>query len=183
MRTFIAIEIPDAQKKIVWNSIQEFKKLNLPVKWVEYENLHITLKFLGEIDEKKMTQILPVLSSISNSTKSFTMQLESFGCFPNIKNPRVLWTGVSQGTNEIISLAEQLENDLVKFGFKKEGKKYHPHLTIGRIKTFCKVDDIINTAIKTEPFTVNEFILFKSTLLSSGPVYERIKTFPLTCSV
>lgn len=183
MRAFIAIEIPDNQKKIVWNFIQEFKKLNLPIKWVEYENLHITLKFFGEIDEKKLAQILPVLSSISNSTKSFTMQLENFGCFPNIRNPRVLWTGVSQGTNEIISLAEQLEKNLVKFGFKKESKKYHPHLTIGRIKTFCKVDDIINTAVKTEPFNVNEFILFKSTLLSSGPVYEKIKTFSLTCSV
>lgn len=182
MRTFISIEIPDDQKKIVWNSIQEFKRLNLPVKWVEYENLHITLKFLGEIDEKKLAQILPVLSSISNNTKSFSMQLESFGCFPGIRNPRVLWAGVSQGTNEIISLAEQLENGLVKFGFKKEGKKFHPHLTIGRIKTFCKVDDIINTSIKTEPFNVNEFILFKSTLLSTGPVYEKIKTFPLSCS-
>lgn len=179
MRTFIGVEIPDDQKKIVVNSIQEFKRLNLPVKWVEYENLHITLKFLGEIDENKLIQILPVLSSISNRTRSFTMQLENFGCFPAIRNPRVLWIGISQGSDESISLASDLENSLVKYGFKKENKKFHPHLTIGRIRTFCKVDDIINRTIKTESFNINELILFKSTLLSAGPIYEKIKTFPL----
>lgn len=179
MRTFIAVEIPDGQKKIVYNSIQEFKRLNLPVKWVAYENLHITLKFLGEIDENKLSQILPVLSEISNRTKSFTMQLENFGCFPSIRNPRVLWIGVSQGSDESISLATELENSLVKYGFKKENKKFHPHLTIGRIKTFCKVEHIINRTIKTDPFNVNELILFKSTLLPAGAIYEKIKIFPL----
>ncbi|MGQ9465467.1 MAG: RNA 2',3'-cyclic phosphodiesterase [bacterium] len=182
MRTFIATEIPDHQKKIIWNFMQELKKMNLPIRWVDYENLHITLKFLGEIDENKLSQILPVLSEISNRTKSFTMQLENFGCFPSIRNPRVLWIGVSQGSDEIVSFATALENGFVKYGFKKENKKFHPHLTIGRIKTFCKIDDIINTPIKTDPFTISEMTLFKSTLLPSGPVYERIKIFPFSTS-
>jgi len=177
MRTFIAVEIPENQKKIIWDFIGEERKTNLPVKWVAFENLHITLKFLGEIDEKELTQILPTLSSISAKTKSFTLQLENFGCFPGLRNPRILWIGVSQGGSELISLAEDLESNFVEYGFKKEDKKFHPHLTIGRIKTFCKVDDIINKTIKTDPFIINEFILFKSTLLSSGPVYEKIQIF------
>ncbi len=179
MRTFIAVEIPDNQKNIIWNSIQEFKKLGLPVKWVEFANLHITLKFIGEIDEKKLDRILTTLSSVSIRIKPFTVQLENAGCFPGIRNPRVLWIGVSQGSNELISLAADIENELSKYGFRKENKKFHPHLTFGRIKTPCRVDEILNKTIKTEPFDMSEFALFKSTLLPSGPVYEKIKIFPL----
>ncbi len=179
MRTFIAVEIPEKQKKIIWEFISEQKKKNLPIKWVEFENLHITLKFLGEIEEKKLNKILPVLSTISGRTKSFNLCLENFGCFPGIRNPRVLWVGVSQGGDEMIKLATEIEDDLNKIGFKKEGKKFHPHLTIGRIKTPCRLDDIINQSIKTDVFDVKEFILFKSTLLPSGPVYEKINKFSL----
>ncbi len=179
MRTFIAVEIPEKQRKIIWEFINEQKKKNLLIKWVEFENLHITLKFLGEVDEKKLDEILPLLSTISSRTISFNLCLENLGCFPNIRNPRVLWVGVSQGGDDLIKLATELENVLYKIGFKKEEKKFHPHLTIGRIKTLCSVDDIINQPIKTDSFVVKEFILFKSTLLPTGPVYEKLNRFPL----
>lgn len=179
MRTFIAIEVPENQRRIIWGLIQEQQKKNLPVKWVEFGNLHITLKFLGEIDEKKLDSILPTLSSVSIKTKRFQARLENIGCFPGIRNPRVLWIGVSQGSEEIIKLVTEIENELTKSGFKREEKKFHPHLTIGRIKSPCKVDDILNQTIKTDLFEINNFILFKSTLLPKGPVYEKIKIFPL----
>ncbi len=179
MRTFIATEIPEVQKKVIWEFVLSHKKNNLPVKWVAYENLHITLKFIGEIDERKLDSIKSALSTVSGKTKCFKMQLGNPGCFPNIRNPRVLWIGVSIGAEHLIKLADELENSLIQCGIKKEEKKFHPHLTIGRIKTFFKVDDIINKSIATEPFDVKEFILFKSTLLPSGPVYEKIKNFAL----
>lgn len=179
MRTFIAVEIPEKQRKAIWDLITEQKKKNLPIKWVEFENLHITLKFIGEIDEKKLERILPQLSTISGRTKSFKISLESLGCFPGIRNPRVLWIGVNQGGDELIKLATEIENELYKIGIKKEEKKFHPHLTIGRIKSPCKVDDILNQTMKTDIFEVKEFILFKSTLQPSGPVYEKLKIFPL----
>ncbi|MEO0106444.1 MAG: RNA 2',3'-cyclic phosphodiesterase, partial [candidate division WOR-3 bacterium] len=76
MRTFIAIKIPEKERKPIWALITEQKKKNLPIKWVEFENLHITLKFLGEIDEKKLERMIPLLSTISGKTKSFKMSLE-----------------------------------------------------------------------------------------------------------
>ncbi len=179
MRTFIAVEIPEKERKPIWTLITEQKKKNLPIKWVEFQNLHITLKFLGEIDEKKLERMIPLLSTISGKTKSFKMSLENIGCFPGIRNPRVLWVGVIQGSDELIKLAIDIENELYKIGIKKEEKKFHPHLTIGRIKTPCNVDDIINQPIKTNQFDVKEFILFKSTLQPSGPIYEKLKKFPL----
>jgi 2'-5' RNA ligase len=179
MRTFIATEIPEVQKINVWEFILSQKKDSLPIKWVAYENLHITLKFIGEIDERKLDSIKSALNTVSSKTKCFKMQLENPGCFPNLRNPRVLWIGVSIGAEHLIKLADELEDSLTQCGIKKEEKKFHPHLTIGRIKAFCKVDNIINKTFATEPFDVKEFILFKSTLLSSGPVYEKIKNFAL----
>uniref|UniRef100_A0A7V3RHU9 RNA 2',3'-cyclic phosphodiesterase n=1 Tax=candidate division WOR-3 bacterium TaxID=2052148 RepID=A0A7V3RHU9_UNCW3 len=179
MRTFIGIEIPERQRKVIYEFWKEERSKNLPIKWVEFENLHITLKFLGEVDEKRMNEIIPALSSISKKTKGFLCQLENFGCFPGIRNPRVLWMGVSQGEREIINLAIELDDALSKYGFKKEEKKFHPHLTLGRIRAPFKIDEIIDKNLKTESFRVNDFVLFKSTLLPSGPIYERLKTFDL----
>ncbi len=179
MRTFIGVEVPKKEREIIWRLIQEQRKKNLPIKWVEFENLHITLKFLGEIDEKKLDSLLPILTTISKGTKRFSIGLENIGCFPSIRNPRVLWIGVSIGAEELINLAIEIESNLNKIGFKKEGKKFHPHLTIGRLKTPCKVEDILNQTIKTDIFEIKDFILFKSNLLPTGPVYEKLKVFSL----
>ncbi|MEO0185059.1 MAG: RNA 2',3'-cyclic phosphodiesterase [candidate division WOR-3 bacterium] len=179
MRTFIAVEIPEKQKKLIWDFILEHKKGNPPIKWVAFENLHITLKFLGEIDEKKINLMVSALTTISARTKSFKLKLENPGCFPSVRNPRVLWIGVTTGAQELTGLATDIENSLTQFGIKKEDKKFHPHLTIGRIKTSCRVDEIVAKIIQTEEFLINEFVLFKSTLLPSGPVYEKLKNFAL----
>lgn len=180
MRTFIAIEIPKNQRKIIWELIIEEKKRNLPIKWVEFENLHITLKFLGEIDDKKKCEIIPVITDIAKKYKPITVSLKGIGCFPGSRNPRVLWVGVNQGNSELIEIANEIDNTLVRYGFKKEEKKFHPHLTFGRIKTFCKVEDILNRTVKTEPFMVDSLVLFKSTLKPEGPIYEALQKFPFS---
>ncbi|MCX7995439.1 MAG: RNA 2',3'-cyclic phosphodiesterase [candidate division WOR-3 bacterium] len=179
MRTFIAVEIPEKYRRVIWKLIEEHKDKNLPVKWVEFENLHITLKFIGEIDEKKLDSIFSVLSEVSNKTKRFSISLKNIGCFPGIRNPRVLWIGIGEGAEELIRLALEIENSLVRLGIKKEEKKFHPHLTIGRVKTFCNVENFLNQSIQTDKFEINEFVLFKSTLTPSGPIYGRLKTFTL----
>lgn len=179
MRTFIAVEIPKEKREIVWRLIKSEKERGLPIKWVEFENLHITLKFLGEIDEKKKEELSPILSEISKKYKPFNVSLEGLGCFPSPRNPRVLWVGVGEGDKELIRIAKELENSLIRYGFKKEERKFHPHLTIGRIKTFCKVDDILERPIKTDSFLITSLILFKSTLKPEGPIYDELNRFPL----
>lgn len=180
MRTFLAIEVPRAQREVVYTIIKEATEKNLPVRWVNFENLHLTLKFLGEIDEKKKNEITPVITEVAKKFAPFPMSLEGIGCFPGPKNPRVLWVGVKESAEKLIEIANTLEEHLSRLGFKKEDKKFHPHLTFGRIKTFCKVDDILAETIQTEAFTVTAITLFKSTLKPEGPIYEELQKFPLS---
>jgi 2'-5' RNA ligase len=179
MRAFIAVEVPEKQRRLVNDLITEEKKNNLPIRWVAFENLHITMKFLGEIDDKKKNDVIAVLTDTAKRYKPVTATLDGLGCFPSPRNPRVLWVGVSQGDKELVEIASDLENSLAKFRIKKEDKKFHAHLTIGRVKSACSVDDIIARAIKTEPFAIDALVLFKSTLTPQGPVYEPAGRFSL----
>ncbi len=178
MRTFLAIEVPKHIRKKINTLIEEEEKKELPIKWVKFENLHITLKFLGEIDEKKKGEIIPVITDVSKKYTPFRMRLEGLGCFPGARNPRVLWIGVAECSEILGKIANELEEKLSQYGFKKE-KRFHAHLTIGRVKRFCKVDDILEKSIDTEAFSVNSVTLFKSTLRPEGPVYEELKKFSL----
>lgn len=178
MRTFLAVEIPEQVRRKVDRFINEEKKNRLPIKWIKIDNLHITLKFLGEIDEKKQQEILSVLEDISESKPSFQMDLEGVGCFPHLKNPRVLWIAVQQGNEVLTDIANELEEGLSPFGFKTE-KRFHGHLTIGRVKKFCKVDDILARSFKSEVFSACAITLFKSTLTPQGPIYETLEKFNL----
>lgn len=176
MRTFLAIEIPKHIRKKINTFIQEEKEKNLPIKWVKFDNLHITLKFLGEIDEKKKQEMTPAIQEVAKQYTSFNMSLEGVGCFPSPRNPRVLWIGAKEGSEHLCTIAQVLEEKLVQFGFKEE-KRFHPHLTIGRIKKFCKVDTLLEKDIKTEFFSINSITLFKSTLKPEGPIYEELTRF------
>ena len=100
------------------------------------------------------------------------------GCFPDAKRPRVLWVGVEQGGERLCTIARAFEEGLAQYGFKKE-KRFHPHLTLGRIKKPCVVDAVLEKSIATESFSVDMIVLFKSTLTPQGAVYEPIETFPL----
>ena len=173
MRTFIAIEIPKDIRKKVDNLIKEFKEKGLPIKWVKFENLHITLKFLGEVEEGRLNEITSALKEVSKGHSGFSINLEDLGCFPSNKNPRVLWIGVKQGKEEVVELARALEDCFIRLGFRAE-RRFHPHLTIGRIKKFCLIDEIISMNFQSRPFLVDSFSLFKSTLRPEGPIYERL---------
>ncbi|KPJ74444.1 hypothetical protein AMJ52_00610 [candidate division TA06 bacterium DG_78] len=177
MRTFIAIEVPEKIRKEIDDVVTDEKKRGLPIKWVKCENLHITLKFLGEIDEYKKKEILPALQKLTNEVTPFHISLESIGCFPTPKNPRVVWVGVIQGKEKLCSIAQNVETALAGCGFKEE-KRFHPHLTIGRIKKFCNVDEILERQITSASFLVNSIVLFKSTLKPEGSIYEVLQKFP-----
>jgi 2'-5' RNA ligase len=177
MRTFLAIEVPEKIRKKIDDVIRDEKKRDLPIKWVKCENLHITLQFLGEIDENKKKEITPVLQEVVNKVTPFHISLEGIGCFPTPKKPRVVWVGVIQGKENLCSIAQKVETALAGYGFREE-KRFHPHLTIGRIKKFCTVDEILKRQITSDPFVVDSIVLFQSTLKPEGPIYEALQTFP-----
>lgn len=178
MRAFIAVELPEDIRKKIDRLVKQEKKNELPIKWTRFENLHITLKFLGEIDESIKQRITPILGGICKRFSPSTMSLSGIGCFPHPGRPRIIWVGVKQGASMLADMAAEINKSLCSLGFTEE-KRFHAHLTIGRIKKHCRVDNILSRSIETEEFHLDSVTLFRSILKPEGPTYQVIDTYGL----
>lgn len=178
MRTFIAIEIPQNIKQKIYDAFKKEREKEKGIKWVEKENLHITLKFLGEIEKEKVKDIEKILDEIPLKFKSFEAKLEEIGTFPDFKNPRVLWVGVSprEKIEEIFKfIEERIEKE--KIDVSKEEREFHPHITIARIKVKGRFS--FERKKFGENFKINRIALFKSDLRPEGPIYTLLKEVEL----
>ena len=185
MRTFIAIELPQKIKDILGNIQTDLKQTHADVKWVQPKNIHLTLKFLGEIEESLVKTIGPILSKITREECAFSIYLSKLGAFPKLFYPRVVWIGL---TNEqiVIEIAKKINKQLKKVGFLPESRPFNAHITLGRVRSASnrkvlteKIEDL-NASLDTltRSFQVKELILFKSTLTPQGPIYEKILSSP-----
>lgn len=177
-RTFIGIKIPNEISEKIIRFLKEKSISRLPnLKTVEQENLHITLKFLGEVEEEKIQEIIEDLSSISFSI--FKVEVKNIGVFPSVDYPRVIWIGAI--SSEIYELKKILDRTLKKLKFEEE-KNFISHITICRVKNgnpSAKIKELMKENISFGEFFVNEFTLFESVLTPSGPIYKNIKEFKL----
>lgn len=179
MRTFVAIELPRELTSKIDQLQSALKKTNVDVSWVKPQNVHITLKFLGEVKEEKIEEVYQVVEKSVNGIKSFTVNLQGLGGFPNLKRPRVIWVGVEKGKEILAELYPKMEEEFLKIGFAKENRSFTPHLTIGRIKSPKHLEglasEINKTTFETEEFEVKEVVVMKSTLFPTGAVYTPLK--------
>ncbi|MCJ7789588.1 MAG: RNA 2',3'-cyclic phosphodiesterase [Candidatus Atribacteria bacterium] len=184
IRTFIAINLDPEMKKYL-TSLQN--NLNVPeskIKWVEKNNLHITIKFLGFISLKQIELIKAGLKEITNQYNPFLIQLSSdIGVFPNYKMPRIIWVGIREGMNELKELYNYIEVNLFKKGFPRENKDFSNHITIGRVKSIKDKNNFIpllkSINIKTLSQKVNSIEIMESKLTPNGPIYNITAKFPL----
>jgi len=178
-RVFIAINLPDELKKNFDPIVSELKNLNqnYGVKWVAPENLHLTLHFFGDLNEKQIALVEEGIEEITKNIKSFEMTTGDFGCFPDEQSPRVFFAALQDGP-EIHELIGQLEVMLENLGHKVDTRPWRAHLTLGRIKDWsrCKVT---GAKIPSMNFTVKSVELMESELTPDGSVYSVIKSFPL----
>ncbi len=181
-RLFIAINLDDLLKKQLSIILEDFKKEESSVKWVEAHNLHITLKFLGDTPEEKIIHIKRALKDINY--QSFSLKLKDPGCFPNTKQPRVVWLGISEGKDDLLKLNTEVENSLEKQGFPTENKDFKCHITLGRVKKFKKIYAFEKFLKKIEgkdfiEQKIEHIDLMKSNLYPTGPVYEILEQYLL----
>jgi len=174
MRLFIAVELPEKVRDIL---IDAQKRIRFPGKATLVNDFHLTLKFLGEVEDKKVPDIISVLSKIS--FKPFDISLSGIGVFPNKNSPRVLWVGMSP-EDKVSALQKDIDSATLGVCFA-QGQEFHPHITLSRIKF---IDDkkafasaIDNTSIEKVSFKVSSFKLIRSTLTPKGPIYEVLKDF------
>ncbi len=187
MRTFIAIELPAEIKDCLSRLQQDLKAAQADVKWVQPQNIHLTLKFLGEIDEKKLDKISGIIEDTCEKKDKFHVCISSLGAFPKTESPRVIWVGIDTGDKEIKQMAKELEQNLAKIGIPKEDRPFSSHITIGRMRTPLNRERLVQ-GLKNKAglggqnleFYVSKITLFKSTLTPKGPIYEALKEASLT---
>ncbi len=182
MRTFIAIELPQEIKGSLSRLQGELKATGADVKWVAPQNIHLTLKFLGEVDDKKLEKIKEAIDGLAKETSKFQVCITTLGAFPKIDSPRVIWMGIEAGDKETKEIAAVLEERLAEISIPKEDRPFSSHITIGRTRSALNrqklVEELKNkTGLGGEKleFYAGKITLFKSTLTPKGPIYETLK--------
>ncbi|MBI4726532.1 RNA 2',3'-cyclic phosphodiesterase [candidate division TA06 bacterium] len=183
IRCFIALELPQPVQKHLAGIISRLKDPATDIKWVDPQNTHLTLKFLGEITSERLKRARETLVQQDGRHGSIRCRTGQIGVFPGWSRPHVLWLGFNKGALEISTLQNMLENNLAENGYEKETKKFTPHLTLGRVRSSSnmgKLTERINTAPLEEiEFSFGELALIKSTLTLSGPIYQPLEKIEL----
>ena len=141
MRLFIAITLPEPLKQTIHRATESLRNAAPTIRWVSADQLHITLKFLGEVKEPAMSAIGAALERAANSHAPFDLDFAGVGAFPNTRRPRVYWLGVNPNT-ALHGLQESVETEIVPLGFPREARPFHPHLTLGRVGPEVPADQL-----------------------------------------
>lgn len=177
LRIFIAVDAGTAIRERMVALQEALARTGVDVKWVEPGNLHVTLLFLGEVDERAVPEVCRCVSQCCETLPAFSLTIESTGCFPSIRRPRVLWVGVGQGAQELCSLHDALEQLLLELGcYRREERKYTPHVTLGRVKSDRRTDTLSAALAKQAGWKggqimVREVLVMSSKLTPNGPEY------------
>jgi len=184
MRAFIAIELPSAIKNTLAKIQDESKTALSKINWVRPPNLHLSLKFLGEIFLKQLEPAKQIIATIAKTTLPFEIKLETLDVFPNFRQARIIWIGTHQPPAQLTQLAAQLEKKFLDLGIPKEPHAFQAHITLGRIKHMIipsadleKQLDNLNNKIANMHLKFNPegITLFQSVLGPGGPTYSILK--------
>jgi 2'-5' RNA ligase len=177
-RIFTAIDISDEARRKVSAYVEtlcgEFS--NLRVGWEKAEKLHLTLKFLGDIDDRHLKNLIEAVEKTARQIKSFKLEIAETGVFPSPRNARILWLGLKNEQGSLQKLNEILEIECEKIGFEKEKRNFKAHLTIARLREPQKSKELAQRHLRNEfeavEFDVSEIVIYESKLLPQGSVYS-----------
>jgi 2'-5' RNA ligase len=177
LRTFIAVGIDKTIRDRAEALQQALGRSGVEVKWVEPGNLHVTLLFLGEVEDRSVPDVCRVVAECAAEHEPFEMSIEAAGAFPTIRRPRTLWVGVGAGQQELVALHDELEPPLLDLGcYRREERQYTPHLTLGRVRSE-RGSEPLATALTRHAgwqcgqLRVREVLVMSSELRAEGPEY------------
>jgi 2'-5' RNA ligase len=175
MRIFLAVFPSTEVRDAAFGVIERLRRPGDGVAWVKHENLHYTLRFLGEQDEDGVTRATQAAHEAAAAQASFAARLGELGGFPSMRAARVLWLGLSEGAEALVALAQRLERGLVTRGFESAGRPFSAHLTIGRIReggADWSARLAAGAATPAPAFTVDRLSVVQSTLARGGSIYQ-----------
>ncbi|MEM8679118.1 MAG: RNA 2',3'-cyclic phosphodiesterase [Planctomycetota bacterium] len=184
IRAFLAVELVEGLRERALALVQELAAADADVHWVTPENLHITVKFLGDIDDVESWRVSQALEPIVKRSRRFDLTLGGVGAFPDLERARALWVGVTAGEAPFVELAERIETKMRELAYPGERRRFHPHLTIGRVKgpkgkssLQQKMQQLARAELGS--MKVEAVSLFSSQLRKKGPLYARMATLRL----
>ena len=184
IRSFLAIELPKWILIKIGEAQEDLRSTHAEVGWVNPEKIHLTLKFFGNIEASRIDPIVRSIEEPIRKTFPFSLKVRGVGAFPHLKSPRVIWIGLVDEKEILMSFQKELEAQLEKIGFRPEDRPFHPHLTLGRMKSSRGKEGLLGKMEKhkEEEFgdlQVDRVVLFKSDLKPSGPIYTALRELGL----
>ncbi len=185
LRTFLAVEIDEAVRQRAAELIQRLRSAVDGVTWVAPQNLHITLKFLGDVASSRIAELSAAVRQAVAAAAPFEFEIRGLGAFPRIERPNNLWIGCGDGAQSLIALAERLDHALSKLGFARESRPLVPHLTLGRLRRAGKPPaNLVRMFQEHAEFVagrtwVRHVVLFSSQLTPRGSIYTPLDQAPL----
>jgi len=183
IRTFISIPVPKevwSKKNMLYSTLEDSPS---NINWVKNEQLHLTIKFLGETTESLFDKIKSEIADAASKSGPFELRIDKTGCFPKKERPRILWLGIDGNITSLHSLFLNVEKKMEVLGFPKSEEDYFPHITLARLKYPQKHTPDISTFLKSSydpiDFTVDRVQFLSSELLPSGTIYTLLGSYPL----
>jgi 2'-5' RNA ligase len=180
LRTFVAVEMDPAIRKAAQRLIEKFRATGAGVSWGVAENMHLTLKFLGDVGVGDVPRVCQAVREAAAGVAPFGLQVCGAGAFPNLSRPRVIWLGAGEGQEPMAALAERIESALKELGFPREGRRFQAHLTLGRVRRggpeIAALAGLVqqHAAVEIGQTPVEEVVVFSSQLKPTGAVYEAL---------
>ena len=180
MRTFIAVELTEDVRRALRDVQARLRAGGADVKWVEEENLHLTVKFLGEVQDERLPDVIAATRLAVASLTTFSVSIGGVGTFPSLTRPRVVWVGLQSGSEPFKTLMERVETAMDGIGFPREGRAPHPHVTIGRARDPRRLKRLPELLKAESPETLGAITVEKLTIMASvlspkGPRYTPIE--------
>ena len=184
MRAFIGISLPQPVRASLSLLQRQLAASRADVRWVEEAHLHVTLRFLGDIDESQRRAVEEHLTAIASRIGPFPLSLTHVGAFPSFASPRVVWVGIGHGAERLAGMVEELEGHLTALGLSGESRTFVAHVTLGRVRSASHVSELARCATTTAwqpppPWTATSITLYQSALSSAGPRYTVLADVPL----
>jgi len=179
VRVFIAIGLESSIKEKIARIQTRLKVTQDKIKWVEPSSIHLTLKFLGEIEEEKLEKVHQITGELGERVSPFKIEVKGMGVFPGFSSPRVIWIEARDTSGELEELAARLEEALVREGFVREKRKWKAHLTLGRVKSLKereRLRELIQKEMETEAgkMEVRDITIMQSQLTPKGAIYTSL---------
>lgn len=184
IRTFVAINLNTELKGEVEQVMQEFSHIR-EVRWLNSQQIHLTLKFLGGVEEGRLDEVFTGVERAALGCRPFEMSLRGLGVFPNLRRPRVVWVGVRTESDHLTRLAEDVDKTLAELGFPREERTFRPHITLGRVgKQLATASELSRVVEERADLSVGNMLVervsvMKSTLSPQGAIYDQLKGFDL----